>query len=87
MENGASAHVVANGGVTLLDELVRKRIEALSPGAARESPELSESKVAREGGHNVEKPGLRLRIAELLDAADVRHGKVHRDRISAVNSR
>ena len=87
MENGASAHVVANGGVTLLDELLRKRIETLTPGTASESPKLSESKVAREGGHNVEKAGLGLRVAKLLDAADMGRGKVHRDKISAVNSR
>jgi hypothetical protein len=38
-------------------------------------------------GNDIEKTGLRFGVAEFLDPLDMVCGKVHRDKISAVNSR
>jgi hypothetical protein len=37
--------------------------------------------------NDIEKTGLRFGVAEFLDPFDVVRGKVHSDKISAVNSR
>ncbi len=84
--DGTSPHVVADSGVTLLEKFLGKRGGTFSVRASRESTELSQSEVAREHRHDVEKAGLRVGVAEVLDPFDVSSGKIHRDKISAVNS-
>ena len=86
MKDGASPHVVADGGVTLLEKFLSKRGGTLSVRASRENPEVPQSEVAGEHRHDVEKAGLRIGVAEVLDPFDVSRRKIHRDKISAVNS-
>jgi hypothetical protein len=70
----------------LLEKFLSKGGGTLSVRASRENPEVSQSEVAREHRHDVEKTGLRIGIAEVLNPFDVSRRKIHRDKISAVNS-
>ena len=78
------SHVIADGSVTLLEEFLTKRGRTLSVGTARENPEVSQSKVAREDRYNVKKAGLRFGLAEFSNPFDVSSRKIHSNRISAV---
>src|SRR5207245_2828972 len=77
MIDGTPPHVITDGGVTLLEKLLSKRRGTLSVRASREDSEVSQSKVAREHRHDVEKAGLRVGVAEVLDPFDVSCGKIH----------
>ena len=66
--DGTSAHVVADGGVHLLEKFLGKRGGTFSVSDSCKSKELSQGEVAREHSHDVEKAGLRVGVAEVLDS-------------------
>jgi hypothetical protein len=71
MEDGAFVHVVPDGGVSLLQQFLRKGRETFPVARVCKALELSEREVARMDGDDVEKAGLDLRVAEFLDPFDV----------------
>src|SRR2546427_68448 len=87
MKDGAPAHVIPDRGMTALEDFLGERCGPLSVSSAGEGAEVSQGEVARVNRNDIEKTGLRFGVAEFLDAFDVICGKVHSDKISAVNSR
>ena len=87
MKNVAPAHIVPDRGMPSRNDLLRERRRTISVACARESAELSEGEVAGLNSHDVEKARFSFGVAEFLDPLDMILGKVHSDRISAVNSR
>ncbi len=85
MIDGTPSHVIADGGVTLLEKLLGKRGRTLSVRTSREDPEVSQSEVAREHRYDVKKAGFRFGVAEFSNPFDVSSRNIHRDKISAVN--
>src|SRR5438309_8796861 len=87
MKDGAPAHVIPDRSVTPLEDFLRERCGPLSVRSTSEGAELPQREVARVDRNEIEKTGLRFGVAEFLDPFDVVRGKVHSDKISAVNSR
>ena len=87
MKDGAPAHVIPDRGVTPLEDFLRERCGPLSVRCPSEGTELPQGEVTRVDRNDIEKTGLRFGVAEFLDPFDVVRGKVHKDKISAVNSR
>src|SRR6266581_1980224 len=87
MKDGAPPHVIPNGGVTALDEFLSKRSGTLSISCSGKSSELPQCEITRMDRYDIEKAGLRLGVAEFLDALDMVSRHFHRDKISAVSSR
>src|SRR5882762_6760219 len=86
MKDGAPAHVIPDRGMTPLEDFLGERCGPLPVSCASETAELSKGEEARVDRSNIEKTGVRFGVAEFLDPFDVVCGKVHSDKISAVNS-
>src|SRR5215469_17467881 len=86
MKQGCCMHLSAHAGVHFFNELLSKTGRALSTSAARKRTELSHGEVAGEHRHDVEKPGLGLGIAKLLDALKVSSWNLHSAKLLFVRS-
>ena len=86
MKDGAPAHVIPDRGMTPLEDFLGERCGPLSVRCSGEGAELPQGEVTRVHRNDIEKMSLRFGVAEFLDPFDVVRGKVHSDKISAVNS-
>ena len=85
--NRTVSHVVANGGVTVVQYLPSKLRGAFSTVCARKVQILPENEITRVSRDNVEELRLRLGVTELHEQFDLIARDVHKLRISAVISR
>src|ERR1700676_1583614 len=75
--NRTVSHVVANGGVTVVQYLPRKLRSAFSTGCARKVQILPEKEITRGRCDNVEELRLRLGVTELHKQFDLIARDVH----------
>jgi hypothetical protein len=87
MKDRPCAHVIAHGGVCVLQEFLCEDHGALSPAHPGEGVEVTHGEVTRVRRHHVKETSLWFRVAESGNSFDLILGHFHSDKISAVNSR
>src|SRR5580700_4862776 len=80
------AHLVAHGGVPMLQEFLGKGIRPLTALGLGEIEELPQREVACMDRDYGDEASFRFGVTEFFDPFDLISADVHRERISAVNS-
>src|ERR1700739_2605574 len=86
MKDKPCAHIVAHGGVPMLQEFLGKAVRPLAAFGLCEIEELPQREVTRVDRDYINEASLRFGVAEFFDSFDLVGLQIHRDRISAVSS-
>jgi hypothetical protein len=86
MKDRSPAHVIAHGGMSVLQELLHESHGTFPTMDAGEGVEVAQGEVPGVRRHHIKEAGLWFGVAQSSNSLDLFLGHFHIDKISAVNS-